>query len=86
MHSACLHAVCMSKLLQIRNVPAALHRELRMLAAAEGRTMSEMGVEALELMLRQRKARQTFKALRNYPPIHSELTTAELIRLERDGR
>ena len=76
----------MAKLLQIRNVPSTVHRDLRLLAAAEGCTLSELGVEALELMLRQRKARQAFKVSRNYPPIHSELTTAELVRLERDGR
>jgi hypothetical protein len=76
----------MSKLLQLRNVPSALHREIKSIAAREGRTMSEVGIEALEIIARQKSLRQAFKTLRQYPPIDSKLTTAELVRLERDSR
>lgn len=48
--------------------------------------MSEVGIEALEIIARQKNLRRAFKALRQYPPIDSKLTTAELVRLERDSR
>jgi hypothetical protein len=76
----------MSKLLQLRNVPSALHREIKSIAAREGRTMSEVGIEALEIVARQKKLRKAFRELRNYPPIETKLSTAELVRRERDSR
>ena len=41
MLSACEHAHHMSKMVQIRNVPDALHRKLKSRAAESGRTLSD---------------------------------------------
>ena len=41
MHSAWCYAGCMSKLLQIRNVPEAVHRKLKARAAVLGMSLSE---------------------------------------------
>ena len=41
MWSTCAHAEHMSKMVQIRNVPDALHRKLRARAAAAGQSLSD---------------------------------------------
>jgi len=41
MQSACIYTECMSKLLQIRNVPDAVHRKLKSRAAILGMSLSE---------------------------------------------
>ena len=41
MQQACDHLFCMSKMVQIRNVPDALHRRLKARAALEGKSLSD---------------------------------------------
>ena len=41
MHSVCIHTERMSKLLQIRNVPDAVHRKLKSRAAILGMSLSD---------------------------------------------
>jgi hypothetical protein len=41
MRAACEHAHHMSKMIQIRNVPDALHRKLKSRAAESGQTLSD---------------------------------------------
>ena len=41
MRPACTHAHHMSKMVQIRNVPDALHRKLKVRAASSGQTLSD---------------------------------------------
>ena len=48
MLSACSHAYHMLKMVQIRNVPEALHRKLKVLAAASGQTLTDYLLAELE--------------------------------------
>ena len=41
MWSTCAHAVSMSKMVQVRNVPEALHRKLKARAAVAGQSLSD---------------------------------------------
>lgn len=41
MLSTCEHALSMSKMIQIRNVPDALHRKLKARAAMQGKSLSD---------------------------------------------
>ena len=45
---ACAHASRMSKMVQVRNVPEALHRKLKARAAEAGRTLSDYLLAELE--------------------------------------
>ena len=48
MRSTCMHAEDMSKMVQIRNVPDALHRKLKARALDSGRTLSDYLLDELE--------------------------------------
>src|SRR3954470_6080818 len=48
MRTACEHAHHMSKMVQIRNVPEALHRKLKSRAADSGQTLSDFLLAELE--------------------------------------
>ena len=45
---ACTHAMSMSRMVQIRNVPDALHRKLKVRAADAGQTLSDYLLAELE--------------------------------------
>lgn len=61
MRLACAHADRMSKMVQIRNVPDALHRKLKVRAADAGRTLSDYLLAELE-RLAARPTRQEMLA------------------------
>ena len=48
MRLACTHGYHMSKMVQIRNVPDALHRKLKVRAAGAGQTLSDYLLVELE--------------------------------------
>jgi plasmid stability protein len=76
----------MSKMVQLRNVPDALHRKLKSRAALEGMSLSEYLIgevtRAAErpslLELRQRLARRT--------RVRTRVSPAQAVRDERDAR
>lgn len=88
MQGACKHAGCMSttKLLQIRNIPASLHRRLKMRAASHGKTLSELGLEALVRYDEQPTIDEWLAELRKLPRSTSKVAAADLIRQARDSR
>ena len=73
-------------MVQIRNVPEALHRRLKSRAALAGLSLSdyllaEIGRAAARPTLEELAAR-----LEKLPPVTPSLTPAEAVRAERDGR
>lgn len=76
----------MSKMIQLRNVPDALHRKLKARAALEGMSLSEYLIGEVRRAaerpsnseLRQRLARRT--------PVEPSLSPAMVLRVERDAR
>ncbi|CAN5167012.1 hypothetical protein BH23ACT9_BH23ACT9_34980 [soil metagenome] len=74
------------KNLQIRNVPDEIHRRLKARAAMEGRSLSEMALAELMRALERPTLAELAARVRQHEPVHTELTMAELVRAERDGR
>jgi plasmid stability protein len=76
----------MSKMVQIRNVPDPLHRELKSRAALAGKTLSDY----LLAELRQVAARPTpaamWERLRTREPTRLASDPADILRAERAGR
>ena len=76
----------MSKMIQIRNVPDGLHRQLKIRAAAAGRTLSDYLLDELGRFA----SRPTFEELRRRiaarGPTVLEKSAADAVRLGREER
>jgi plasmid stability protein len=74
----------MSAMIQIRNVPVALHRKLKARAAMAGMSLSDYLLDEI----RQAAERPTLDELRarlaQRRPVVASMTPAEAVRLERD--
>lgn len=76
----------MSKMIQLRNVPEALHRTLKARAATAGMSLSDyLLVEIKEIAERPTLA-EIRERLHKRKPVAAEIDTALLVRTERDGR
>ena len=86
MRSACSYVVSMGVMVQIRNVPEALHRQLKSRAALAGMSLSDY----LLSEIRQAAERPTIDELRARLRSQTEtalsVPPAEAIRAERDRR
>lgn len=85
MSSARSNVVHMSKMIQIRNVPDDLHRELKMRAAAAGMSMSDY----IKRELGRKRRRSTIKeigARSRGRSADSTLTTQKLVDIIREAR
>jgi plasmid stability protein len=76
----------MPKMIQIRHVPDALHRQLKQRAAGAGMTLSDYLRRELEQLAAQPTWGEVMERLEALEPVRSELSSAELVRAERDGR
>jgi hypothetical protein len=77
--------VHMSKMIQIRNVPDDLHRELKMRAAAAGMSMSDY----IKRELGRKRRRSTIKEIRERSKgrsAGSTLTTQKIVDIIRESR
>jgi antitoxin FitA len=76
----------MSKMIQLRNVPDALHRSLKARAAMAGMSLSDY----LLAEIREIEERPTLAELRyelhKRKPINVELNTARVVQEEREAR
>lgn len=86
MFRTCNNVRSMSKMIQIRHVPDALHKKLKARAAMEGVSLSDY----LLRLLRRSAAEPTRDELRTRllrnPPLELSFSTAEAVRQERDSR
>jgi plasmid stability protein len=76
----------MRTMIQIRNVPAELHRRAKARAALEGMTLSDFAKEALRRALEQPTIGEISARIRQLPPVETSPSAAELVRAERDSR
>jgi plasmid stability protein len=76
----------MSKMIQVRNVPDRLHRELVKRAKAKGQTLSDYIEDLLEREVERPPAEEVFERVRKLPPVKLSRPFAELIREERRSR
>lgn len=76
----------MSKMIQVRNVPDRLHRELTRRAKARGQTLTDYIQELLEREVARPPAAEVFDRIETRAPVKLGRPVAELIREERAGR
>lgn len=76
----------MSKMIQVRNVPDRLHRELVRRARAQGRTLTDYIQEILEREVARPPAAEVFERIAQRPRVRLGRRAAELIRQERADR
>ncbi|MGH2830252.1 MAG: hypothetical protein ACRDJM_07190 [Actinomycetota bacterium] len=76
----------MSKMIQVRNVPDRLHRELVRRAKARGQALTDYIQELLEREVARPPASEVFDRIEARTPVKLRRAAADLIREERAGR
>jgi len=74
----------MSKMIQIRNVPDALHRKLKARAALEGMSLSDYLLAEIRRSAERPAMRELLERLRQRTPVAPDVPPAEAVRDERD--
>ena len=85
MRLACTHAYRMSKMVQIRNVPEALHRTLKVRAAYSGQTLSDYLLAELERLAARPTRDEMLTRLHGRTRVRLKTPGAVVIREERDS-
>lgn len=86
MWNTCFHTDHMSTMIQVRNVPDALHRKLKARAAEAGTSLSEYIQRELERVVERPTRAEVLARIRSRGPVELAVTAAALVREERDGR
>jgi plasmid stability protein len=86
MCKTCNNVLSLSKMIQIRHVPDALHRKLKARAAAAGMSLSDYVLRELKLSAEQLTVDELRRRLASLPPVELPFSTAEAVRAERDSR
>ena len=76
----------MYKMLQIRNVPDAVHRRLKARAAHLGVSMSDYVLREIERLLEKPTREELVSRIAQLPPIELDPSPSEILREEREGR
>jgi antitoxin FitA len=76
----------MSKMIQIRNVPENVHRTLKIRAAREGMTLSDLIKRELAQAAERPSVQEWLEQVKQVKPISAKLTPAQLIRELRNSR
>ena len=76
----------MPKMIQIRHVPAKLHRKLKARAAMEGKSLSDYLRREVELIAERPTIAEMKERLASLSPVNLSVSPAEVIRAERDSR
>lgn len=76
----------MAVMIQIRNVPDSLHRELKSRAAQAGMSLSDYLLRELEHIAERPTMAQMRERLRRLPPVEVDIEPVDVIREARDSR
>jgi len=76
----------MSKMIQLRNVPDALHRGLKARAALAGMSLSDYLLAEIKEIADKPTLAELRERLHTRKPVSAQLDTAQLVREERDRR
>jgi plasmid stability protein len=74
------------KMIQIRNVPDDLHRALKVRAAQEGTTLSELILRELPRIAHRPSMKEILARIATHEPVLDGPSPADIIRAERDAR
>ncbi|MCC6196670.1 MAG: hypothetical protein IT518_19625 [Burkholderiales bacterium] len=76
----------MSKMIQLRDVPDALHRQLKARAALSGLSLSEYLVREVRKVAELPTPEEMRDRLRRRAPYKGKVSPTEVVRSERDSR
>lgn len=76
----------MSVMLQIRNVPEAVHRELKARAALAGMSLSDWALAELRRSLERPTREEVLERIARRKPVRLKRASAAIVREERDRR
>jgi len=76
----------MSTMIQIRNVPEKIHRQLKARAALAGTTLSEYILQELKKDLKRPTREELLDRIAKLPGVSLSESPAEILREERDRR
>lgn len=76
----------MSKMIQLRNVPDALHRTLKSRAAMAGMSLSDYLLAEIREIAERPTLAELRERLHQRKPVAAQLDTARLVREEREVR
>ena len=76
----------MSKMIQLRNVPDALHRSLKSRAALAGMSLSDYLLAEIKEIAERPTLAELRERLHKRKPVTIELDTARMVREEREAR
>jgi len=76
----------MTKMIQLRNVPDALHRSLKARAALAGMSLSDYLLAEIREIAERPTLAELRDRLHTRKPVSAELDTALLVRKEREAR
>lgn len=82
----CFHMQSMPVMIQIRNVPDALHRRLKSRAALAGRSLSDYLLDAIRDLAERPTIEELRARLERRAEVRPTVTPAEAVRSERDRR
>ena len=74
----------MSTMVQIRNVPDAVHRRLKSRAALAGMSLSEYLLAELKKAIERPTRQEVLERIAARPPARTELRPTDVVRAERD--
>ena len=80
------YAQHMSKMIQLRNVPDALHRTLKARAALAGMSLSDYLLAEIREIAERPTLAELRERLHQRKPVEAQLDTARLVREERESR
>jgi len=86
MRLACNYADRMSVMVQIRNVPSDLHRQLKARAALEGMSLSEYLLREARRAVERPTPEEIRQRLSTREPVRPRPAPAAAVRAEREGR
>lgn len=85
MHFTCAHAIYMSRMVQVRNVPDALHRKLKVRAAEAGQTLSDYLLAELKRLATRPTRDEMLAKLHSRRRVTLKTPAAIVIRQERES-
>jgi plasmid stability protein len=86
MRATCKYAPNMTRMIQVRNVPEALHRSLKARAATAGMSLSDYLLAELKEIAERPTLAEFRERLHTRRPLAVALDTADLVREERAAR
>lgn len=86
MFATCAHVSHMSKMVQIRNVPDALHRRLKARSAMAGMSLSDYLLAEIRRLADRPTLEEMRARIEARTPLDVRESAAEIIRAERDRR